>query len=216
MNFKLCSGVETFSGYELGPMSKSVPNNMIESQTWSSPRYITTPSSSSPTHHTCHCASNLKDELSNLHDDEKFFIQRDWLYDEMFKLLKNTTKPGLILLTRTPGMGKTWLMKNLLRYTPTSVIIRNEKSTNLSQFIHLILLFPFQHRSFKSIRQKNLPTNISNLTSYPRIFVNVFKVIPVHSQISFIPSSIVHWNIPSFMPIEMSFFANNTHEKRLH
>lgn len=130
-------------------MSKSVPNNMIESQAWSSPRYITTPSSSSPTHHTCHCTSNLKDEFSILHDDEKFFIQRDWLYDEMFKLLKNTTKPGLVLLSRTPGMGKTWLMKNLLRYTSTSVIIRNEKSTNHFLSINSSILHFSIHYSSK-------------------------------------------------------------------
>jgi len=125
----MSQGIDTFSGYELGPMSKSVPNAMLESQTWSPPRYITTPSSSSPSNHTCHCGSNLKDELNSLHDDEKFFIQRDWLYDEIFKLLKATTKPGLVLLSRTPGMGKTWLMKNLLRITTTSIITRNEKST---------------------------------------------------------------------------------------
>jgi hypothetical protein len=125
----MSQGIDTFSGYELGPMSKSIPNAMLESQTWSPPRYITTPSSSSPSNHTCHCGSNLKDELNSLHDDEKFFIQRDWLYDEIFKLLKATTKPGLVLLSRTPGMGKTWLMKNLLRITTTSIITRNEKST---------------------------------------------------------------------------------------
>jgi hypothetical protein len=111
-------------------MSKSVAASMIESQTWSSPRYITTPSSSSPSNHVCHCASNLKDELNSINDEEKCFIQRDWIYDEMVKLLKGTTKPGLVLLNCTPGMGKTWLMKNLLRATqqPTAVITRNEKS----------------------------------------------------------------------------------------
>lgn len=130
-------GIETFSGYELGPMSKSVPNPMIESQTWSPPRYITTPSSSSPSTHTCHCNSNLKEDSNSIYDEEKFFIQRDWIYDEMFKLLKGTTKPGLVLLSRTPGMGKTWLMKNLLRLTTsqlqqtTSIITRNEKSKSI-------------------------------------------------------------------------------------
>ncbi|CAF1399925.1 unnamed protein product [Adineta steineri] len=134
--------IDTFSGYELGQMSKSVPNTMIESQTWSSPRYITTPSSISPSNHTCHCISNVKDELNSINDDEKFFIQRDWIYDEMYKLLKGTTKPGLVLLSRTAGMGKTMLLKYLLRSTPpttistsagsqqiTSVITRNEKTS---------------------------------------------------------------------------------------
>ncbi|CAF3547028.1 unnamed protein product [Rotaria sp. Silwood1] len=131
----LSPSIETFSGYEIGPMSKTIPNTMVESQTWSSPRYITTPSSSSPSTHTCHCNSNLNNELNSIHDDEKFFIQRDWIYDEIFKLLKGTTKPGLVLLSHTPGMGKTWLMKNLLRTTnitsqkPTSVITRNERSS---------------------------------------------------------------------------------------
>ncbi|CAF3034247.1 unnamed protein product [Rotaria socialis] len=127
--------IETFSGYELGPMSKSAPNAMVESQTWSPPRYITTPSSSSASTHTCHCSSNLKDDSNSLHDDEKLFIQRDWIYDEMFKLIRGTTKPGLVLISRTPGMGKTWLMKNLLRITTsasqqtTSVITQNEKAS---------------------------------------------------------------------------------------
>ncbi|CAF1399953.1 unnamed protein product [Adineta steineri] len=140
--------IDTFSGYELGQMSKSVPNTMIESQTWSSPRYITTPSSISPSNHTCHCISNVTDELNSVNDDEKFFIQRDWIYDEMYKLLKGTTKPGLVLLSRTAGMGKTMLLKYLLRSTPpttiststgsqqiTSVITRNEKiaHSNLSK-----------------------------------------------------------------------------------
>lgn len=109
-------------------MSKSVPNTMLESQIWSSPRYITTPSSPSPSHQACQCATSIKEEFASLQEEDKFFIQRDWLYEEMFKLLKNTTKPGLVLLSRTPGMGKTWLMKNLLRYTPMSVITRHEKS----------------------------------------------------------------------------------------
>ncbi|UJR26548.1 hypothetical protein I4U23_007871 [Adineta vaga] len=136
----LSPSVDTFSGYELGQMSKSVPNTMLESQTWSPPRYITTPSSVSPSNHTCHCGSTVKDELISINDDEKFFIQRDWIYDEMYKLLKGTTKPGLVLLSHVPGMGKTFLMKSLLRTmltTPmttssasqqiTSVITRNEK-----------------------------------------------------------------------------------------
>jgi len=123
-------------------MSKSVPNTMLESQTWSPPRYITTPSSSSPSNQTCHCSSNLKDELNSLNDEERFFIQRHWIYDEIFKLLKGTTKPGLVLLSRTPGMGKTWLMKNLLRLTTTqpttSIITRNEKSMKINKYhIHL-------------------------------------------------------------------------------
>lgn len=122
-------------------MSKSVANTMLDSQTWSPPRYITTPSSVSPSNHTCHCGSTVKDESISINDDEKFFIQRDWIYDEMYKLLKGTTKPGLVLLSRTPGMGKTFLMKNLLRPTSTtsmsastasqqttSVITRSEKS----------------------------------------------------------------------------------------
>ncbi|CAF0776951.1 unnamed protein product [Rotaria sordida] len=131
----LSPSIETFSGYELGPINKSIPNTMVESQTWSSPRYITTPSSSSPSNHTCHCNSNLNNELNLIYDEEKFFIQRDWIYDEMFKLLKGTTKPGLVLLSHTPGMGKTWLMKNLLRTTTitsqktTSIITQNEKSS---------------------------------------------------------------------------------------
>ncbi|CAF4905643.1 unnamed protein product, partial [Rotaria magnacalcarata] len=50
------------------------------------------------------------------------------------KLIRGTTKPGLVLISRTPGMGKTWLMKNLLRITTStsqqtaSVITQNEKS----------------------------------------------------------------------------------------
>lgn len=123
--------IDTFSGYEVGPMSKSMPNTMIESQVWSPPRYITTPSSSSSSsnnHHACHCTTNNKDEVHYLNDDDKFFIQRHWIYDEMFKLLKTTTKPGLVLLTRTPGMGKTYLMKNLLRPTVNSSITRTDKS----------------------------------------------------------------------------------------
>jgi predicted ATP-dependent serine protease len=134
----ISQGIDTCSGYELGPMSKSVPNTLLESQTWSPPRYITTPSSSSPSNHTCHCGSNLKDELNSLNDDEKYSIQRNWIYDEIFKLLKGTTKPGLVLLSRTPGMGKTYLMKNLLRLTTlqptTSVITRNEKSMKIKSF----------------------------------------------------------------------------------
>lgn len=126
-------------------MSKSVPNTMLESQTWSPPRYITTPSSSSPSNHTCHCASNFKDELNSLNDEEKYFIQRHWIYDEMFKLLKGTTKPGLVLLNRTPGMGKTWLMKNLLRLTTqqqtTSIITRDEKS--MTKKDDLIYIYEF-------------------------------------------------------------------------
>ncbi|CAF3998414.1 unnamed protein product [Rotaria sp. Silwood2] len=139
----LSPSIETFSGYEIGPMSKSIPNTMVESQTWSSPRYITTPSSSSPSNHTCHCSSNLNNELNSINDEEKFFIQRDWIYDEIFKLLKGTTKPGLVLLSHTPGMGKTWLMKNLLRTTAitspktTSVIIRNEKCMTITSIIRV-------------------------------------------------------------------------------
>jgi hypothetical protein len=139
----LRTGIDTFSGYELGQMSKSVPNTMLESQTWSPPRYITTPSSVSPLNHACQCMSTGKEEINSINDEEKFFVQRDWIYDEMYKLLKGTTKPGLVVLSRTAGMGKTFLMKNLLRTTPsttmvtagasqqlTSVITRNEKSMN--------------------------------------------------------------------------------------
>jgi len=126
-------------------MSKSVPNAMIESQTWSPPRYITTPSSVSPSNHACRCGSTVKDELNSINDEEKFFIQRDWVYDEMYKLLKGTTKPGLVLLSRTPGMGKTLLMKNLLRSTTitpttsqkiTSVTTRNEKSMKRKKYVY--------------------------------------------------------------------------------
>ena len=112
-------------------MSKSVPASMIESQTWSPPRYITTPSSNSPSNHTCYCGSNVKDDLSSIREDEKISIARHWLYDETMKLLKATTKPGLVLLSRTPGMGKTWLMKHLLRSTGASqpATARNDKCT---------------------------------------------------------------------------------------
>ena len=138
MFFSVFQGTETFSAYELGPMSKSVPNTMIESQAWSPPRYITTPSSSSLSNHTCRCSSNFKDELNSINEEEKFFVQRDWIFDEMLKLLKATTRPGLVLLSRTPGMGKTWLMKSLLPSTntssqqSTSIMNQNEKSMTIN------------------------------------------------------------------------------------
>ncbi|CAF0763490.1 unnamed protein product [Adineta ricciae] len=131
----LSPSIDTFSGYELGPMSKSVPNTMLDSQTWSPPRYITTPSSVSPSNHTCHCGSTVKDELISINDDDKFFIQRDWIYDEMYKLLKGTTKPGLVLLSRTPGMGKTLLMKNLLRPTSTTSMSASTASQQMTSVI---------------------------------------------------------------------------------
>ena len=131
IGISLFQGTDTFSGYELGPMSKSVPASMIESQTWSPPRYITTPASNSPSNHTCYCGTNVKDDLSSIREDEKISIARHWLYDEMTKLLKATTKPGLVLLSRTPGMGKTWLMKHLLRSTGASqpASVRNDTCT---------------------------------------------------------------------------------------
>lgn len=99
------------STYEFVPMIKSQLPSMVESQTWSSPRYMTTPSSTSPSQHTCPCGSILKEDH---HDEQKYGIGRHWIYDEMFKLLKATTKPGLVLISRSSGMGKTWLLKHLI------------------------------------------------------------------------------------------------------
>lgn len=146
-------GIDTFSGYELAPLSKSMAPSIMESQVWSSPRYITTPSSISPLNHACPCGSTLKDEFHLNHDEQKHFIARLWIYDEMLKLLKSTSKPGLVLLSRTPGMGKTCLMKNLLPSNTSlqsmpSMMIRNDSGISSVDFIHgfrydRMLLFSF-------------------------------------------------------------------------
>ena len=203
-------------------MSKSVPLSMAESQTWSSPRYITTPSSISPSNHTCPCGSSLKDELHLQHDENRLAIPRHWIYDEMLKLLKSTTKPGLVLLSRTPGMGKTWLMKNLLRSTPpapsTSSII-NRTESNASRFLttdRSVYSFSSQVPSFESHRWRNPRTTGWNPMFSRRISVIVLKQVLVHYQTSSIRSSTVHLNILSCTPIETWFFANSTLEKPLH
>ena len=221
------SGMDTFSGYELGPMSKSVPLSMAESQTWSSPRYITTPSSISPSNHTCPCGSSLKDDLHLQHDDSRLAIPRHWIYDEMLKLLKSTTKPGLVLLSRTPGMGKTWLMKNLLRSTSgapsampstSSIIQRNE--TNASRCLVIIeghrSDFSFQLLSCALPRWRSPRTIGWSLTFSPRTSVIVLKQVLVPCRTSFTRSSIGHLNTLSCTPIETSFYASSTLEKPLH
>ena len=135
-----------------------------------------------------------------LHDDQKYGIARNWLYDEMFKLLKATTKPGLVLLSRSSGMGKTRLLKNLVSPpASTSMSLQRSDSTSIS---------PRQFDETFGFRLAEISQFFRHTSAIAR------RSVRVRYPTWFIRSFIGHLNILFFMLTETWSYANNTLEKR--